>query len=53
MEQITYYMLLRWFVGLSLHAPVWDVTVFTKNRDLLSRGEVAGKSSLPCLPIRK
>ena len=32
MEQITYNMMFRWFVGLSMDAPVWDVTVFTKNR---------------------
>jgi transposase len=43
MEQITYNMLFRWFIGLSMDAPVWDVTVFTKNRDRLLRGEVAGK----------
>src|SRR5580765_2189498 len=35
MEQITYNMLFRWFIGLSMDAPVWDVTVFTKNRDRL------------------
>jgi len=34
-------MLFRWFVGLSMDAPVWDVTVFTKNRDRLLRGDVA------------
>jgi transposase len=43
MEQITYNMLFRWFIGLSMNAAVWDVTVFTKNRDRLLRGEVAGK----------
>ena len=36
-------MLFCWFIGLSMDAPVWDVTVFTKNRDRLLRGEVAGK----------
>jgi len=36
-------MLFRWFVGLGMDAPVWDVTVFTKNRDRLLRGEVAGR----------
>jgi transposase len=41
MEQITYNMLCRWFVGLSMDAPVWDVTVFTKNRDRLLEGDVA------------
>ena len=38
---ISYNMLFRGFVGLSLDAPVWDVTVFTKNRDRLLRGDVA------------
>jgi hypothetical protein len=28
-------MLFRWFVGLSMDAPVGDVTVFTKSRDRL------------------
>ena len=30
MEQITYSMLFRCFVGLAMDAPIWDVTVFTK-----------------------
>jgi transposase len=38
MEQGTYSMLFRWFIGLSMDAPVWDVTVCTKNRDRLLRG---------------
>ncbi len=33
MEQLDYNFLFRWFVGLSIDDPVWDVTVFTKNRD--------------------
>jgi len=41
MEQVTYNMLFRWFIGLSMDAPVWDVTVFTKNRDRLLDGDVA------------
>ena len=41
MEQITYNMMFRWFVGLSLDAPVWNVTVFTKNRDRLLQGDIA------------
>lgn len=41
MEQVTYDMLFRWFVGLSMDAPVWDVTVFTKNRERLLEGDVA------------
>jgi transposase len=43
MEQIGYNLLFRWFVGLSMDAPVWDVTVFTKNRDRLLEGDVAAK----------
>ena len=41
MEQLTYNMMFRWFVGLSMDAPVWDVSVFTKNRERLLRGDVA------------
>ena len=41
MEQLNYNLLFRWFVGLNLDEPVWDVTVFTKNRDRLLEAEVA------------
>ena len=41
MEELQYNLLFRWFVGLDLDAPVWDVTVFTKNRDRLLAGQVA------------
>jgi len=41
MEQMQYNLLYRWFVGLNIDDPVWDVTVFTKNRDRLLQGEVA------------
>ncbi len=34
MEQTNYNLLFRWFVGLEMDDPVWDVTVFTKNREL-------------------
>lgn len=33
MEQMDYNLLFRWFAGLSMDAAIWDVTVFTKNRD--------------------
>ena len=42
-EQLDYNLLYRWFVGLSPDDPVWDPTVFTKNRDRLQHGEVFGK----------
>jgi len=41
MEQLDYNMLFRWFVGLSLDDEIWDVTVFTKNRDRLLEADVA------------
>jgi len=41
MEQLDYNLLFRWFVGLNMDDPIWDVTVFTKNRERLLRGEVA------------
>jgi len=41
MEQLDYNLLFRWFVGLNIDDPVWDATVFTKNRDRLLRAEVA------------
>src|SRR5205814_1625889 len=43
MEQLEYNLLFRWFVGLNLDEPVWDVTVFTKNRDRLLKADVARK----------
>ncbi len=43
MEQLDYNLLFRWFVGLSMDAPVWDATVFSKNRDRLIEGEIAAK----------
>src|SRR5438132_13192225 len=41
MEQLEYNFLFRWFVGLSMDDPVWDVTVFTKNRERLLHGDIA------------
>ena len=41
MEEIDYSLLFRWFVGMNLDETVWDVTVFTKNRDRLLDGDVA------------
>ena len=41
MEQLEYNLLFRWFVGMNLDEPVWDATVFSKNRDRLLEGDVA------------
>ena len=43
MEQLDYNLLFRWFVGLAMDAAVWDVTVFTKNRERLIEGDIAAK----------
>jgi transposase len=42
MEQLEYNLLYRWFVGLGMDERLWNVTVFSKNRDRLLRGDVAG-----------
>ena len=41
MEQLDYNLLFRWFVGLTMDDPVWDPTVFTKNRQRLLDGDIA------------
>jgi transposase len=41
MEEMEYNLLFRWFVGLNMDERVWDVTVFTKNRDRLLEGDIA------------
>jgi transposase len=41
MEQLEYNLLFRWFVGLNMDEAVWDVTVFTKNRQRLLEADVA------------
>ena len=43
MEQLDYNLLFRWFVGLNIDDPVWDVTVFTKNRERFLDGDIAAE----------
>lgn len=40
MEQISYNMLFRWFVGLAMDDAVWDNSTFSKNRDRLLAHDV-------------
>src|SRR5881296_2809770 len=42
MEQLDYSLLFRWFVGLNMDDPVWDATVYSKNRDRLLEADIAG-----------
>jgi hypothetical protein len=42
MEQLDCKLLFRRFVGLNMDDPVWDVTVFTKNRERLLDGALTG-----------
>ena len=41
MEQMNCNLLFRWFVGLEMDDAVWDVTVFTKNRERLIAGAIS------------
>lgn len=41
LEQLDYNLLFRWFVGLNMDDPIWDATVFSKNRERLLKGEIA------------
>jgi transposase len=43
MEQLDYNLLFRWLVGLSMDVPVWDASVYSKNRDRLIEGEIAAR----------
>jgi transposase len=49
MEQLNYNLLYRWFVGLEMDDPVWDATVFTKNRERLIAGETSQQLLLAVL----
>src|SRR5271168_1930060 len=51
MEQLDYNLLFRWFVGLSADDPVWDATVFCKNRDRLLNGDIARKLMISVLNL--
>jgi transposase len=42
MEQLDYNVLFRWFVGLNMDDRVWNHSTFSKNRERLMRGEIAG-----------
>jgi transposase len=42
-ERIEFDLLFRWFVGIGIDDPVWDHSSFSKNRDRLLEGEIAGK----------
>ena len=52
MERLDFDLLFRWFVGLGIDDPVWDATVFTKNRARVLNAEIAQKflASLLALP---
>ena len=43
MEQLGYNLRFRWFVGLAIDDPVWDHSVFSKNRDRLNAQAVAAE----------
>jgi transposase len=43
MERIEFDLLFRWFVGIGIDEPVWDHSIFSKNRERLLEGEIAAK----------
>tara|TARA_R110002094_G_C4899313_1_gene210216 strand:- start:342 stop:1430 length:1089 start_codon:yes stop_codon:yes gene_type:complete len=43
MDRLEFDLLFRWFVGLGIDDPVWDHSVFSKNRDRLLDGDIAAK----------
>lgn len=43
MARLEYDLLFPWFVGLGLDDAVWDRSTFSKNRDRLQAGEIAGR----------
>ena len=53
MEQLDYNLLFRWFVGLNVDDSVWDVTVFTKNRERLFDADIAAPFSKLCSSRQK
>jgi len=46
MAQLDYNLLFRWFVGLSMDDPVWDATVYSKNRERLIEADIAQACSV-------
>ena len=52
MEQLDYNLLYRWFVGLNMDDAMWDVTVFTKNRERLLKGNIAQAFFRSCQSFR-
>ena len=53
MEQLDFNLLFRWFVGLAMDDPIWDATVFTKNRERLLAGDIARKFFAQVRPRRR
>jgi transposase len=43
LEQLRYNLLFRWFVGLGMDDPIWDVSSFSKNRERFLAGEISDK----------
>lgn len=43
LEQLRYNLLFRWFVGLGMDDPIWDVSSFSKNRQRFLDGEISKK----------
>ena len=53
MRNIHYNILYRWFVGLGATEAVWDVTVFTKNRDRFLGNELSRRMLLEVVELAR
>ena len=52
-EELDYNLLFRWFVGLNMDDPVWDATVYWKNRERRLKGQRAEAFFQQVLKIAK
>jgi transposase len=41
LEQLRYNLLFRWFVGLGMDDPIWNVSTFSKNREHFLDGKIS------------
>ena len=53
MGQLDDNLLFRWFVGLNIDDPIWELTVFTKTASVYSVGTLPKTSFKPCSSRQK
>ena len=53
LEQLRYNLLFRWFVGLGMDDPIWNVSTFSKNRERFLDGEISEQFFTKVLAIAR